>query len=47
MVIVSPILERENSDHGETIWNTAGSIYTKTLVEKPFLLRDIYLRLNL
>jgi hypothetical protein len=24
MVIVSPILERESDDHGETIWNTAG-----------------------
>ena len=24
MVIVSPILERENEEHGETIWNTAG-----------------------
>jgi beta-ureidopropionase len=23
MVIVNPILERDNEDHGETIWNTA------------------------
>jgi beta-ureidopropionase len=23
MVIISPILERESEDHGETIWNTA------------------------
>ncbi len=23
MVIISPILEREREDHGETIWNTA------------------------
>jgi hypothetical protein len=24
MVIVNPILEREDDSHGETIWNTAG-----------------------
>ena len=28
MVIVSPILERENEEHGETIWNTAGKYLT-------------------
>lgn len=43
MVIVSSILERENEDHGETLWNTAGLLMNSNMIKMFILKLEIFL----